>query len=652
MNMHLIDWSITGGLLVFLVWAACRTKKYTTSVADFLAANRCAGKYLLGVSEGIAGICAISIVALFEMYFEAGFSQAWWFFAFNLVVLIVALTGWVVYRLRQTRALTLAQFLESRYSRRFRIFAGIVIFISGVLNFGIFPAVGARFFLYYCGLPSFEVPVFGWLTIDLTFALIMVILLSIALFFTFLGGQIAVMVTDFIQGTFSNIVLCIIVAFVLIKIPWPETLDSLLQRPPGQSMLHPFQASQTKDFNLWYYLIFAFGIFYTTRAWLGNQGYFVSARSAHQARMGNIIGWWRLRTQESITLILPICAFVMLHHSNWAASVSGVSDTLAAIDNETIRKQVTTTLILTKMLPVGLMGGFCAVVLAAFISTHDTYLHSWGSILVQDVILPLRKDRPLSPKQHINLLRWSIFAVAVFIFFFSLIFPQNEYIYMYFALTANIWLGGAGAVIVGGLYWKRGTTAGAYGAVVIGIITAIIGFTLPRIWEAQGSEFPINQQWLWLFAMIISTVVYVLISLLGKRTVFDMDKLLHRGKYAIADDTAALTDEPVRGWQKLLGVNKNFSTDDKVIYLSIACCVILTAVTFVLVTVYNLVCDVETELWARFWHLFVWLILIVGIVTTTWFTIGGLYNLKKMFKRLSTIVRDDADDGTVDEQKN
>jgi SSS family solute:Na+ symporter len=602
MNMHLVDWGISCGLLVFLIWAAYKTKKYTASVADFLAANRCAGKYLLGVSEGIAGIGAVSMVAIFEMYYKAGFSQVWWFFAFNLVVLTVALTGWVVYRLRQTRALTLAQFLEMRYSRRFRIFAGIVIFISGVLNFGIFPAVGARFFLYYCGLPSFEVPVFGWLTIDLTFALIMVILLSIALFFTFLGGQIAVMVTDFIQSTFSNIVLCIIIAFVLIKIPWSETIGSLLQRPPGQSMLHPFQASSTKDFNLWYYLIYAFGIFYTTRAWLGNQGYFVSARNAHQARMGNILGWWRLRIQETMTLIIPICAFVLMHHSNWAAISGSVNDTLATIGNETIRKQVTTTLTMSRLMPIGLMGGFCAVVLAAFISTHDTYLHSWGSIFVQDVVLPLRKNRPLSPKQHINLLRWSIFGVAVFIFLFSLVFPQNEYIYMYFALTGNIWLGGAGAVIVGGLYWKRGTTAGAYGAVIIGIITAIIGFTLPRIWEWQGKDFPMNQQWLWLFAMIISTVVYVLISLLGRKSVFNMDKLLHKGKYAVADDTTTVNIEPVRGWQKILGVNRNFSADDKVIYLTITGCIALTAVIFVIVTIYNLVCKVETELWARFWH--------------------------------------------------
>ena len=44
--MHFIDWAILVGLLALMVWAAYQTKKYTRSVADFLAANRCAGRYI------------------------------------------------------------------------------------------------------------------------------------------------------------------------------------------------------------------------------------------------------------------------------------------------------------------------------------------------------------------------------------------------------------------------------------------------------------------------------------------------------------------------------------------------------------------------------------------------------------------------------
>jgi hypothetical protein len=34
-----------------------------------------------------------------------------------------------------------------------------------------------------------------------------------------------------------------------------------------------------------------------------------------------------------------------------------------------------------------------------------------------------------------------------------------------------------------------------------------------------------------------ASVIYVLVSLLGKKQEFNMDKMLHRGKYAVQSDT-------------------------------------------------------------------------------------------------------------------
>jgi hypothetical protein len=42
---------------------------------------------------------------------------------------------------------------------------------------------------------------------------------------------------------------------------------------------------------------------------------------------------------------------------------------------------------------------------------HGTYMHRWGSIFIQDVMMPFRK-KALAPDQHIRLLRWSVAFVA------------------------------------------------------------------------------------------------------------------------------------------------------------------------------------------------------------------------------------------------
>jgi SSS family solute:Na+ symporter len=152
--MTALDWAIVLAVLGATVVGVLIARGYMRSVADFLAANRTAGRYVLSLSQGLAGVGAITIVGLLEMNYVAGFSMVWWGFTMNVVVLIITVSGWVIYRFRQTRALTLAEFFERRYSRSFRVFAGLVAFFSGLVNFGIFPAVGARFFIYYCGLPT------------------------------------------------------------------------------------------------------------------------------------------------------------------------------------------------------------------------------------------------------------------------------------------------------------------------------------------------------------------------------------------------------------------------------------------------------------------------------------------------------------------
>ncbi len=685
MNMHWIDWLIISSLLAFITYVAIGTKKHTKSVADFLAANRCAKRYLLCVAGGMGSLGAISLVAMFELYYNTGFTAKWWGMMAIPVGLFITLSGYVTYRYRETRAMTLAQFFEMRYSKKFRVYAGIVAWISGVINFGIFPAVGARFFIYFCGIPEIGIVSIGPISdISLTFASVMIFLLAISLFFVFLGGQIAVMVTDFVQGIFTNFTFLIILGILIYMFNWDQVVEALKTAPENQSLLHPLKTSKMASFNYWFFIIAVFANIYGFRAWQGSQGYACSAKTAHEARMAGILGEWRGMILALVTVMLPIGAFVIMHHPDHLATADWVNSQLANIENETIATQMTVPLTLVAALPIGIKGLLAGVMLAAFISTHDTYLHSWGSIFVQDIILPFRK-KPFSTKTHLWLLKGSILFVAVFIFMFSLLFQQNEYILLFFSITGAIYIGGAGACIIGGLYWKHGHTMGAWAALTIGMIFAIMSMLIRKSWEptvypllteyAPGflksftwllhsiseavpginwevgpKKFPIDSQWMYGFSIIAAGSGYIICSLaaetFGKREPHDMDRMLHRGKWAIKGEHEQEITKPVTGLKAILPTEE-FTGWDKVIYYSKLSWAMLWFVIFIIGMILSIYIDFTEDQWATFWLIFICISIPIAIITVIWFTIGGIMDLKDLYHTLDTMKRDERDVGII-----
>lgn len=639
MNLTFIDWAIVVVTLLFILSGVIFSKRFLRSVSDFLAAGRTAGRYVVSLSQGMSMVGAISIVGLLEMYYISGFTLRWWEYINALVIVAITASGWVVYRFRQTRALTMAQFFEIRYSRNFRIFAGILAFAGGIINFGIFPAVGARFFIYYCGIPT-SFPLLG-LTVS-TYPVAMLILLIVALYFVFAGGQIAVIITDFMQGILVNAVFVVIVAYLMFNFDWDVISSALVKAPEDASLINPFKAGNIEDYNFWYFFIGMIGLIYGKLSWQGTQAYNASAKSAHEAKMGEVLGNWRNIPQWHLFIVIvPIIVYTVFHTDAYSHIVTAIKPVLDSQPSEAVSSQLRVPMVLTQILPVGLIGAFAAIMLAAFISTHDTYLHSWGSIFIQDVIMPFRK-KPFTPEQHLRVLKLSIIGVAIFIFFFSLLFRQSEYIFLFLAITGAIFTGGSGAVIIGGLYWKRGTTAAAWSALITGSVIAVGGIICQQIWE----DFPINGQWFWGIAMAASTVIYIVVSLLGKKTEFNMDKLLHRGKYEVEDEVKVINKNVGRGWQ-YFGMGKEFTTSDKIIYITTYSYNFFWTIVFLVGTFYNLADDVGNSWWLQYWEIYTWVNLAVSTIVVIWFSIGGVKNLKEMFQTLSSMERDHSDDGFV-----
>lgn len=644
MNLTVLDWGIVVIVFAFIISIVIASKKLMRSVSDFLAAGRTGGRYLISLSQGTAALGAITIVGMLEMNYIAGFCLRWWEMIMAVVLVAISVSGWVLYRFRQTRALTMAQFFEIRYTRNFRIFAGLLAFFSGIINFGIFPAVSARFFIYFCGLPQ-TIDIFG--VHVSTFALIMIVILWIPLYFVFSGGQIAVMITDFLQGIFVNAVFIVIIIVLMLKVNWAQVFQAVSQAPANASLINPFKTGSTKDYNFWYFLIGMIGVIYGKLSWQGTQAYNASAKSAHEAKMGDVLANWRGIPQWGLFLVfVPIIAYTFLHHQAFAGQAAVIQPILNGLGSDALRSQLTVPLALTKLLPVGLMGAFAAVMLAASIACHETYLHSWGCIFIQDVIMPIRK-KPFAPEQHIKYLKLAILGVAVFIYFFSLLFQQSEYIFLFFAITGAIFAGGSGAVIIGGLYWKRGTAAAAWAAMITGSVIAVGGIIIHQI----QPRFFINGQMFWGLAMAASSIVYILVSLLGKRQAFDMDRMLHRGRYDLKKEIQVVQEQPLRGW-KVLGMGKEFTRGDKFIYVMTYAWTFTWVMVFIIGTIINLTRDVGNGSWLSFWKIYVWAYLIASVIVVLWFSTGGIINLKDMIRQLKTMKRDHRDSGFVVDGKN
>src|SRR5206468_6525416 len=127
-----------------------------------------------------------------------------------------------------------------------------------------------------------------------------------ALVFVFIGGQIAVIISDFLQGLFVNAVFIVVSIFLLSLSGWDRIVAALSSAPAGASLLNPFHTSQVRDFNFWYFLIGMVGVVYSTMSWQGTQGYNASARSAHEARMANVLYAWRMIPQSLVLLVIPV----------------------------------------------------------------------------------------------------------------------------------------------------------------------------------------------------------------------------------------------------------------------------------------------------------------------------------------------------------
>jgi solute:Na+ symporter, SSS family len=650
--MRLPDWLLLILPLLVVATIGVYARRYMKSVAHYMSGGRLAGRYLLAVAGGEMQAGAVVFVASFERIAHSGFTLTWWSWIPIPFILVLSIFGFVGYRFRETRALTMAQFFEIRYSKRFRIFNGGLSFLAGIANFGIIPAVGARCFVYFLGLPE-AIDIFGWILP--TYIPLMAVFLSVTVTITLAGGFITVMCTDCIEGIISQLFYLVIVGVLLWMFPWDSISATLADRPAGQSLLNPFDSLGLKDFNVWYILMGMMTQIYGWGAWRNSGSYGTAALNAHEGRMGGLLGNCRELGKLSVVTLLAVCAITFLQHPDFAAQSTHAHSLIDGIANPQVRQQMAVPVALSELLPVGVKGMLCAILLMGVFGGDSTHLHSWSSIFVQDVLLARRKQ-PFTPKQHIKVLRLSVCGVAFFAFLFGCFFRQTEYIFMWWAVTTAIYVGGAGACIIGGLYWKKGTTTGAWAAMLTGSTLSVSGI-IARV--VSDGAFPLNGVQISFCSMLIAVTVYVVVSLLTCRQDFNLERMLHRGKYAaIADQLEAKPAHPTASglrsrWGRLIGFDENFTKGDKLIAGGLFSWSLLWFTVMLVGSIWNLASPWPVSWWSTFWHVAgIGIPVFITVVIGVWFTWGGLRDIRMLFRRLATTETNDNDSGFVVDHHN
>jgi SSS family solute:Na+ symporter len=646
--MATLDWIMVLLPLLIVLSVGIYAQRYVKSVADFMSANRSAGRYLLCISGSELQTGAVVFVSSFEVFSHGGFAYGWMGHIAAPVGIILAITGFVSYRFRETRAMTLAQFFEIRYNKSFRVFTGLLGFFAGMLNFGIIPGIGARTMVYFLGLPeSFQV-----LSATIpTYVPLLAVFLTITVFVATSGGVITVMLVNTMEGIISQVFYLIIIFAILSIFTWTQMHDVLLDKPPGHSMVNPFDTSSVRDFNIWNVLMgLATWLIGSTIAWQNASAYKSAALTAHEGRMAGILGGWQGMGKAAVVTLLALAAVTYLHHPAFAGGAAHVEATVHLIANKQAQEEMEAPIALAYLLPVGVKGIFCVILLMGIFGGDATHLHSWGSIFVQDFLVPLRK-KPFGPRVHLFMLRASIIGVACFAFLFGAFFHLADYISMWFGVTQAIFTGGAGAAIIGGLYWKKGTATGAWVAFLTGSILSVGGIIVQQVYTYHNAVCPFNGTQIGFFASIAAVSLYIVVSLLTFREDFNLERMLHRGPYA--KTTALVGDAKIEhhgkvGWTRFIGIDDDFTVGDRWLAYSVAGWAMFWYLVWLVMLIWNLVWPWNDESWTAFFHFTgVSLPVFFAVVTGIWFTWGGLRDMRALFRRLGAEKVNALDDGTV-----
>ncbi|MBO4345027.1 MAG: hypothetical protein J5833_04690, partial [Victivallales bacterium] len=171
-------------------------------------------------------------------------------------------------------------------------------------------------------------------------------------------------------------------------------------------------------------------------------------------------------------------------------------------------------------------------------------------------------------------------------------------------------------------------------------------------WEMNPEKCPINSYEYFFMAMAVSTIIYIIVSKLTCKEPFNLERMLHRGKYATEGEKNIKTPWTLKTiWSKMVGITPEYSKADKIITWSVFSYSFFYGfcLMFLGVIIWNSFHKWPDNWWANFFY-FKFLLIpgIAAFVTSIWFTIGGIHDILCMFRDLKARVANPLDNGMVE----
>ena len=460
MNFGAIDIAIVAIYIVLIFYSGTLMKKYIRGIGDYLVADRTMGFHLGLLSMMCTEIGMITYIYYAELGYKAGLASLIVAFPPMIVYFVLGKTGFIIKPLLEMKIMTIPEFFSRRFSNGVRFYVGILMAVGGILNFGVFPGVEAKFINTVTGIPESYV------------LLTMVILLTLVLIYTLLGGMVSIILTNYLQYALLSFGMIFITVYGIYVIGWGNIVEAVIAGL-GEKGVNPFFPNFLKGefgigFLVWQLLLW-------TAILVAWQAISMRLFSSKDSKTGlKIYSWSGLMFLSRA--VLPIFWGIMAF-----AYLTEPVDGLDALP-----------LLIKAIIPSGILGLIFAGLLAASMSTYASYLLSWSSVVSQDIVGAIVRSitgKEIESKKQLLISRITIAAVMIFVIWWSLFHKLEGYLYFYLNMTGMLFLPGTLISISLGLYWKKSRTAGAYLAFTLGALPPlfylIVSESIKNAWASR-----------------------------------------------------------------------------------------------------------------------------------------------------------------------